>query len=290
MPNNVEIRIRTNIMTDQATKDFNSMLKNLQSVADASSINVKFKVDSVSNEKILKDAEKLVNIQNRAIGAAGNFEAYLKNLQPKALKKYGAEIESIRNNFKKVQSEMDSSKEAGRYFTRARSEVTALKGTMKELGLESRTFFGEMMNNLKKFATWYFLGNILVGVLSKIKQIYQNVKLIDQAMTDLKKVTDETDWSYSNFLSNTAKKAQEIGTTIRDLIASTASWARIGFSIQEASKLAQSTAVYANVGDLSVDQATTSMISTLKAFNIEASKSISIVDKFNEVNFLPLCA
>lgn len=43
--------------------------------------------------------------------------------------------------------------------------------------------------------------------------------------------------------------------------------------------------IYTNVGDSieSISDATTSIISTMKAFNIEAQNSMDIVDMFNEV-------
>lgn len=49
--------------------------------------------------------------------------------------------------------------------------------------------------------------------------------------------------------------------------------------------MAESSLIYANVGDgiTDVSQATESMISTIKAFGIEAENSMQIVDKFNEV-------
>ena len=55
--------------------------------------------------------------------------------------------------------------------------------------------------------------------------------------------------------------------------------------MSEATELAKAASVYKNVGDGidSVEQATESIISTMKAFGIEADNSMAIVDKFNEV-------
>lgn len=103
-------------------------------------------------------------------------------------------------------------------------------------------------------------------------------------MTELKKVTNETDSAYSSFLSNTSKRSVELGTTITDYVNSTASFARLGYSMSEAKELAEVANVYSVVGDeiSSIDEASSSVISTLQAFGIQASDAMSIVDKFNE--------
>ena len=105
-------------------------------------------------------------------------------------------------------------------------------------------------------------------------------------MTELKKVTDETDAAYTNFLSGAGQSAKELGASISDIVNSTADFARLGYSLSDATELAKVATVYTHVGDdlSGIGEATGSIISTMKAFNIEAKDSISIVDKFNGVS------
>jgi TP901 family phage tail tape measure protein len=110
-------------------------------------------------------------------------------------------------------------------------------------------------------------------------------------MTELKKVTNETDESYNQFLSNAASRAKELGTTIDGLVASTADFARLGYGFEDSQKLAEVANIYAVVGDEieGVEDATQSLVSTLAAFKSEmngmsdADFAMSIVDKMNEV-------
>ena len=122
-------------------------------------------------------------------------------------------------------------------------------------------------------------------IIQQVRKGIQYVKEIDSALTELKKVTDETDETYEKFLDTASKVGSEIGSTIADFTDATADFARLGYSIEEATKLAEAASIYKNVGDGidSVSQATESIISTMKAFGIEAENSMSIVDKFNEV-------
>ena len=118
------------------------------------------------------------------------------------------------------------------------------------------------------------------------KLLWQNVVNVDSAMRELKKVTDETASSYNQFLSDAGERAKTLGTTVSDIVAATADFAKPGYDIEEATSLADAASIYKNVGDdvNSIDEASQSIVSTMKAFNIEAENSMSIIDKFNEVS------
>ena len=114
------------------------------------------------------------------------------------------------------------------------------------------------------------------------------VKEIDLAMTELKKVTDETDASYKQFLKDAASTSSVIGSTISDFTEASANFARLGYSMEEAASMAETAIVYKNVADGldTVEESTESIISTMKAFGIEANDTMSIIDKYNEVGRL----
>jgi TP901 family phage tail tape measure protein len=145
------------------------------------------------------------------------------------------------------------------------------KSAIKGFGSMARYAFG-------MYSGWYmFMQQIRKGITS--------VKELDAAMTELKKVTDATDSTYNNFLKSASSTASKIGSTLTEFVNATADFARLGYSIKEASGLAEVASVYTNIGDGvdSIDDATESIISTMKAFRIEAGSAVSIVDKFNEV-------
>lgn len=154
---------------------------------------------------------------------------------------------------------------------------------------KSTTMFGRFFDELKRkargIATYLISITSFQRVWQEIRQGITYIKEIDSALTELKKVTDETDETYEKFLDTASKVGSEIGSTISDFTNATADFARLGYSIEEATKLAEAASIYKNVGDGidSVSQATESIISTMKAFGIEAENSMSIVDKFNEV-------
>lgn len=136
---------------------------------------------------------------------------------------------------------------------------------------------GELLNSES-------LTDILYGVIDQLHNGAVIVKEIDDAMTGLKKVTNETIEAYQQFPSVAASIANEVGSTSKAIINSAADWAKLGYSIEEATELAKNAAVYANIGDgIDIDTAASNMASAMKAFNIEAKDSLTMVDKFNEV-------
>jgi hypothetical protein len=279
----VKLLVQAAIDIQKSNTKINDQIKQIQEQAKKLEIGVV--IDTKTAKKAIADFEKQqkqsitnLNAQNKALGAGGSFQAYLNNIKPQALRENATAINEIATGFKNVKTQAD--------LTKVNAQVTAFKGNMKSMGMEGRTVFGELTNSIKKFGQWLFVGTLLMKTVRGIKSIDDNVHQLDTAMTDLRKVTDETDATYSRFIDHAEASARRIGSTVSDLVESVADFARLGYTLEQAQKLSESTAIYSNVGDIDIAGATESMISTLKAFKIEANSAISVVDKFNEVKLL----
>ena len=160
-----------------------------------------------------------------------------------------------------------------------------LKMSARQAGLEGKTMSERFRDGLEKFGGWSVVTTVLTKVVHVIKDVTNNVVELDSAMTELKKVTDLTDNTYSQFMNTAAQQAKEVGATVSDTINATADFARLGYTLDESTQLSKAALVYKNVGDGidDISEASESIISTMKAFDVEADKSMSIIDKFNEV-------
>ncbi|WP_346961243.1 phage tail tape measure protein [Clostridium sp.] len=123
----------------------------------------------------------------------------------------------------------------------------------------------------------------LYEIWDLFKRGVNEVREFDSAMTELRKVSSSSLAELEEFGKSSFNIAEKIGKTGVEITNSAADWSKLGYNIKEASELAENSAIYSNVGDIDIDTATEHMTSTLKAFDIEAESSISIVDKFNEV-------
>ena len=122
-------------------------------------------------------------------------------------------------------------------------------------------------------------------VLAQLRRGVQYIKEIDLALTELRKVTDKTEEEYDKFLQTAAKTGERLGATISAVTEATATFAKLGYTMEQATEMAEAAIVYKNVGDniASTEDAADSIISTMKGFGLEATESMAIVDKFNEV-------
>lgn len=165
------------------------------------------------------------------------------------------------------------------------TKIVNVAGKTKKSTSLFKSAFDSLKKKSKEILTYMTSMGVMTRVIGQIKQGIQYVKDIDAALTELKKVTDETDATYEKFLKTASAAGAEIGTTISDFTNATADFARLGYSITEATDLAKAASIYKNVGDgiTSVSQASESIISTMKAFGIEANDAMGIVNRFNEV-------
>lgn len=160
-------------------------------------------------------------------------------------------------------------------------QLVSVQGTTKR----TETFFEATARKMKEL-TSYFSGMAIFNQISQeLRRGIQYVREIDLALTELKKVTDETEESYDQFLQTAAKTGSRLGTTISAVTEAVATFAKLGYTMEQATEMAESAIVYKNVGDniASTEDAADSIISTMKGFKLEASESMAIVDRFNEV-------
>ena len=161
----------------------------------------------------------------------------------------------------------------GRYISKTKESQSEMQKFISSL----KHSFGNVARYVASFGSVYRLFYI-------VKQGFTYVKDIDTALTNLKKVTDETDETYGRFLQNMSKTAGVVGSTVKDLTTMASEWARLGYSLEDAGKLAESTAILLNVSEFQdATAASEALISTMQAFSYTADESQHVVDILNEV-------
>lgn len=161
-----------------------------------------------------------------------------------------------------------------------------LKKYIQDAGLETDKLSVKLKKLFEVNIKSQLANQVINAFQQGLRQVYQNVVDIDSAMTELKKVTDETSGAYSKFLSEAGDRAKTVGSTVSDIVNATADYARLGYNLDDAKTLADVSAVYYNVGDDldSFTTATDNIVGTMKAFNLQADDAIGLIDKLNEVS------
>ena len=158
--------------------------------------------------------------------------------------------------------------------------LRAVPGTTKKV----ETFLESITRKAKEVLTYFSGSTLIYKAFEELRRGIQYVREIDAALTELKKVTDETDETYRRFLKTASQTAGKVGATIAEVVNSTADWARLGYAIEDAANLAESTSILLNVSEFnSIDSATSSLVSTMQAFGYAAKDSMYVVDVMNEI-------
>lgn len=241
--------------------------------------------DKIANAKKLDAAIKETTNSIRKMNAEQAKDSKISSLNQKtqefydkntkAHKRYGAQLKSI---LSQTASGASLTKDQLQSLEVEFVKITNAARQGGQLGL---SFFDKIKQGAQSFSMWIGTTSILMKALSVGKDLVKNVKDIDSAMTSLYKVTDETDSRYDRFLESASKKAKELGRSVSSLVEQTAEWAKRGYSIDDAEKLAETSSIYANVGEVDDATAVADITTALKAFNIEAKNSIDVVDKLN---------
>lgn len=162
-------------------------------------------------------------------------------------------------------------------MNRITKTTNSMKMQTNELTKYENTF-ADIMGKIKDYAIG---GSIIYGGIAAAKEGFKDIVEIDTAMRDLKKVSDETTQTYSQFEEQANKTAIAIGSSTKDFIESAAEWRQAGESFKDSELLAKNSTIFQNVGDMSQEESTKTLISVMKSFNMTAKDSMSIMDKIN---------
>ena len=259
-------------------------IKSLKSLFDAMETQVRKTTSGVRvlNTE-LRDSRNLDSWQKSMQNTMYTAERYFNNNSKIAgdLEAYSRYVDFF-NTYNEKITNREFTQENAVEMSRAWSD---LKKYIQEAGLETDTLSVKLKKLFEVNIKSQLANQAINAFQQGLRQVYQNVVDIDTAMTELKKVTDETNGTYDKFLSEAGVRAKALGVSISDIVNATSDFARLGYNLEEATDVSNSAVLFKQVGDgvESMDDATSDIISAMKAFNIEAEDSIQITDKFNEV-------
>lgn len=252
-----------------------------------------FEVDNLTAQmsELLKEHNRLsADNVTPLMGTGGyipqNIDEYRAKLIQIAQAAYGSQVKI--GNFNAATKTLEVTTRTGtREFTnftiavdRLGEKFVSVQGQTKK----TEGFIAASLRKIKEIGTYFSGSSVIYKAWNSFLKGIQYIKDIDSALTELRKVTDETEESYERFLNTASKTANKVGSTIKEIVNSTADWSRLGYSMEQAAKLAESTSVLLNVSEFqSIDDATSALTSTLQAFGYAAEDSMHVVDVMNIV-------
>ena len=187
----------------------------------------------------------------------------------------------FRNEIEKVKEQIENADKFK--LTNLKKQFQEITTNAKAMGITSETVFEKIFSMFGKLSSMIFGGSFLIFAVNSLKEIYNNILSIDSALVNVKKVTDETDQTYQKLISDSSTWAVKLGTSIDKMMNTTADFVRHGYSLKDAFDLSKTAAIFKNVSYTDIGTASTNIISTMKAFKLEAKDSMNIIDKLNDV-------
>lgn len=239
----------------------------------------------------LKIHEKYSGDNVMDLGDASNFGAfgtdqYWNNITA-AIKNASGGKATIKGLKDETGELTGTTKIAANTFATWSATVDPLTGRLKMLrtGIKTtETIVEQITRKTKEIFTYFSGSSIIFKAFNELKKGVQYVRDIDLALTELKKVTDETEETYRKFLDTAAKTADKVGSTIQKVVSSTADFARLGYTLSEAATFAESAQILMNVSEFTdVSRATDTLISSVQAFGYTAETSMEVVDLLNTI-------
>lgn len=286
----------SNPQVTQTKQDINSLITAYQNLATKLQGNV----TPAGLETVRTELTQLNARFNDATTTAKRFETELRNdngaeqlsqkvalltqrikayrqANSKSKKMFGGQYDSMLSQLANPNIDLNTYNALNKQFQKMRQEINAANVAGKNL-------WQTLKEKAGKFVGWMSLTGIISSIWREMQQMVTNVIELDSAMTNLKKVTDETDATYSRFLKNASSLAKELKMDLSDLVNQTAEWAKKGYSIAESSIASKASGIYSIVGEVDNATAVQDLTTVIKSYNMAVEDSIDIVDRFNNIS------
>ena len=157
--------------------------------------------------------------------------------------------------------------------------MTTMERGAKSLGQS----FGDIITKVAKF---YLASLPIRAVQTAIMQTISTVKEFDSALTEFRKVSNLSGESLNAYVDKLGELGSTVARTTTEMIASATEFKKAGYTDEESAELAQVASLYQNTADeiLTASEATSVLVSQMKAFENQGIKAIEITDAINQVS------
>lgn len=126
---------------------------------------------------------------------------------------------------------------------------------------------------------------IMQRSLDIMRSMASVVSELDSALIEYQKVSDLSGKALKNYTDNLGEMGLTVARTTTEMVNAATMFRKSGFNDKDAATLATIASLYQNIADetVSAEDAASSVISQMRAFNIEADNAVHIIDVYNAV-------
>lgn len=274
-------------------------LKNVQAVRDAVKQyatllnNIKTNQNGIASDEDIQNLDKYEKKIKETIATVTNMSASEKGYNFVSGQKELDKIHKLLAENSKMSS--DAKAKIRAYYAeiesgnpsmsldRIHGEIMKIYNAEVEAGRAGRSFFDTLKNSGFHQIAAQMAGMFgFYDVINLGKEGFNVVRELNTALTEMRKVSNETVQSLKNNQNKTFDVADAVGTTAKQIQTSTADYMRLGESLDEAAESAKTANVLLNVSEFdNIEDATKSLVAMGQAY--KDLDKMTIVDKLNEV-------
>ena len=164
-------------------------------------------------------------------------------------------------------------------------EVVQSQQELNNIVKHGKSIFQDFTDTFLKMAKFNTINMIYDGLINTMSNAVEITNEFNKATTELRKVSDLEGESLKAYTKELADYGEVVGRTMTEMTDSATIFKRTGATDAEAAQLAQISELYKNVADSEISSAEASsfLVSQMKAFNYTADESIHVIDSVNSV-------
>lgn len=218
--------------------------------------------------------------KNLATGVAergANKIAAYYEANSKAVKKYGASLKELENQYRNAKTVEDKNG--------IENEFSTLKSRISAEGLTGKSRLDEAKRAFKQIGQFAMTYGLIQNTVMQIpSQMISAVKDYDSAMTNMQMATGISNNQAQELMNTYSDMGKQLKVTGVDVATSATEWMKQGKTIEESNKLAQDSIVLSKIGDLSSDDATRTITAAMKSYDLNESQVMDFVDQISAID------
>lgn len=188
---------------------------------------------------------------------------------------YGGELASMKES---LQGFITEGKYASKSLSELQVQFLKLKSDAESSGNAGSSFVQKITSAFASLGKMAVIRTVAMNARQALLEVFNAVKDVDDAMTQLKIVTGATDSQMDDFFSKAVASSESLGASVSDVLDSIQVFSRLGYNLEESNTLASAATVLSNVAAVDVDSATSGLTSIIKAYDMDISEVDHVQD------------
>ena len=155
----------------------------------------------------------------------------------------------------------------------------SIEGPIKRSETALDKFGRTLANSLR----YNLVNNFVDSILSKGQEVITFLEDVDENLTNIRIVSGKSESEMSGFLETSMSTAKELGSVTNDYLKASEIYYQQGLSTNEVIERTNATVQAANISNQSVSSTADQATAILNGFNVEASRTVEVLDKIAQV-------